>query len=62
VRRMSSFWIYVTGIAVVIVGLALAASQLGVSQVWIAIGAVVLAGIGIVSAVSHTRQKDPPTA
>lgn len=59
---MSSFWIYVTGFAVVIFGLALAASQLGVSQVWIAIGAVVLAGIGIVSAVSHTRQKDPPTA
>lgn len=59
---MSSFWIYVTGIAVVIIGLALAAGQLGVSQVWIAIGALVLAGIGIVSAVSHTRQKDPPAA
>lgn len=59
---MSSFWIYVTGFAVVIVGLALAASQLGVSPVWITIGAVVLAGIGIVSAVGHTRQKDPPTA
>jgi hypothetical protein len=59
---MSSFWIYVSGFAVVIVGLVLAANQLGLPQQWIAIGVVVLAGFGILSAVSHTRQKDPPSA
>jgi hypothetical protein len=33
----------------------------GVPQTYIAIGAVVLLGIGIFTAVSRTRAKDPPS-
>ena len=32
----------------------------GLATQWIAMGAIVLLGIGIVTAVSRTRRKDPP--
>lgn len=32
----------------------------GLAPQWIAMGAIALLGIGIVTAVSRTRQKDPP--
>lgn len=57
---MSSFVIYLIGMLVLIGGLAYGASLAGLSTQWIAVGAVVLLGIGIVSAVSKTRSKDPP--
>lgn len=57
---MSSLAIYLIGIAVLIGGLAYGASLAGLSTQWIAVGAVVLLGIGIVTAVSRTRSKDPP--
>jgi len=44
----------------VIVGLAWGATVAGVPQIYIMIGAVVLLGLGIVSAVKRTRPKDPP--
>jgi hypothetical protein len=59
---MSSFWIYIIGFAIVILGLVMAAVQIGVAAVWIGIGTVVLAGIGILSAVGSTKRKDPPAA
>jgi positive regulator of sigma E activity len=55
---MSSFAIYLIGFVVLVVGLALAASMLGVSTTWIAIGIVILVGLGILSGVSRTRQRD----
>jgi positive regulator of sigma E activity len=55
---MSSFAIYLIGFVVLVVGLALAASMLGVSTTWIAIGIVILVGIGILSGVSRTRHRD----
>jgi hypothetical protein len=35
---------------------------LGVSQTYIMIGAVILLGIGIFTAATRTRAKDPPAA
>ena len=55
---MSSFAIYIIGFIVLIIGIALAASMLGVPTIWIAIGAIVLIGIGILTGVSQTRRPD----
>ena len=57
---MSSFGIYVIGFIILIIGLALAASMLGLPTTWIAIGAIVLIGIGILTGVSRTKRPDPP--
>jgi positive regulator of sigma E activity len=56
---MSSFAIYMIGFVVLIAGLVLAANMLGVPTIWIAIGVIVLVGVGILSGVSHTRRRDP---
>ncbi|MCD9047181.1 MULTISPECIES: hypothetical protein [unclassified Luteimonas] len=56
---MSSFAIYLAGMLVLIIGLAAGAYFAGVAMQWIVVGAVVLLGIGMVTAVSRTRQKDP---
>ena len=54
-----SFGIYVVGFIVMIVGLALGANLLHVPPRWIGVGVVVLVGLGILSGVAKTRQKDP---
>ena len=54
-----SFGLYLIGFIVVIAGMAWGAVRLGVAPVWIAIGAVVLVGIGILTGVTRTRQRDP---
>lgn len=59
---MSSFAIYLIGMLVVIGGLVYVAFLLHVPSQWIVGGAVVLLGIGIVGAVTHTRRRDPPEA
>jgi positive regulator of sigma E activity len=59
---MSSFAIYIIGFIVLIVGLALAANLVGLSSTWIAIGVVVLLGLGILMGVSRTRRPDPPAS
>jgi len=53
-----SFALYSIGFAIVIGGLIYAAYLLHVPAHWIAVGAVVLLGVGILSAVKATRQKD----
>ncbi len=58
---MSSFGTYLIGFIVLIVGLGAAAFMAGAPPVWIAIGAIVLIGIGVISATSRTKQKDPPS-
>jgi hypothetical protein len=55
---MSSLAIWIIGFMVLIGGLAYGASLAGMSPQWIGVGAVVLAGIGIVMGVSRTRTKD----
>ncbi|HVE53104.1 MAG TPA: hypothetical protein VNB23_06935 [Ramlibacter sp.] len=57
-----SFALYMLGFIIVIGGLAWGAMVAGVPQVYILIGAVILFGIGILSAVKRTRPKDPPSA
>jgi hypothetical protein len=57
---MSSFWTYITGFVVLIIGLNLAALQLGVEPPWMITGSLVLLGIGIMFAVNSTKTKDPP--
>jgi hypothetical protein len=54
-----SFGIYAAGYAIVICGLVYAAHLMHMPTHWIAAGAIVLVGIGILSAVKATRQKDP---
>jgi small basic protein len=57
-----SFLLYMIGFVVFIAGLAWLATVMGVSQTYIMIAAVILLGIGIFTAVSKTRAKDPPAA
>lgn len=54
-----SFGIYSIGFAIVIGGLIYGAYLLHVPTHWIAVGAVVLVGVGILKGVKSTRQKDP---
>jgi uncharacterized membrane protein len=54
-----SFSLYSVGFALVIVGLIYAAYLVHMPAHWILVGAVVLVGVGILSAVKATRQKDP---
>lgn len=56
---MSSFATYLIGFIVLIVGLAIAAYLLNVPTTWIAVGVVVLLGVGILSATSRTKVRDP---
>lgn len=56
---MSNLALYLFGFAIIIGGLAWGAHALGVPPLWIGIGATVLAGIGIVSAVGKTRYREP---
>jgi len=55
---MSSLAIFVIGFIVLIGGLAYGANLAGMSPQWIAVGAIILAGIGIVMGVTKTRTKD----
>jgi hypothetical protein len=56
---MTSFSTYLLGFIVLIVGLAIAAYLLGAPTLWIAVGVIVLIGIGIISATNRTKPRDP---
>jgi len=53
-----SFGIYAVGFAILIGGLVYAAHLVRMPTQWIVVGAVVMIGLGILSAVKATRQKD----
>ncbi|WP_373003399.1 hypothetical protein [Hyphomonas sp.] len=55
---MSSFPIYLIGFLVLIAGLAYGAFMLGLSLIWIGVCSVILIGLGIITGVGKTRQKD----
>ena len=57
-----SFPIYLFGFALVIGGIAWGLSVAGVPTLYIMIACVVMLGIGILTGVARTRQKDPPTS
>jgi hypothetical protein len=56
---MTNFVVYLIGTLLVVAGLAYGASRLGVSQVWIIAGALVVIGFGLMGGIVKTRQKDP---
>jgi uncharacterized membrane protein len=53
-----SFGLYVVGYLVVIGGLIYGAVLMHMPAHWIVVGAIVLVGLGIVTGVKNTRQKD----
>ena len=59
---MSNFALYMIGMLLVVAGLAYGAHLVGVSGTWIGIFVLVLLGIGVMGAVSKTRQKETPPA
>ena len=64
---MSAFGTYLLGFVIVIVGLVFAAYLLNVPPLWITAGAIVMIGIGVLTATTRTKQRDsdvrrgPPT-
>lgn len=56
-----SFAIYIVGYLILIGGLVYGAVILKVPVQWIVVGGVVLAGLGILTGVKATRQKDSGT-
>jgi hypothetical protein len=54
-----SFGLYAIGFAILIGGLIYSAYLVHMPAHWIVVGAVVLLGVGILSGVKATRQKDP---
>jgi hypothetical protein len=54
-----SFALYVVGYLIVIGGLTWGANLMHMPARWIAVGDIVLVGLGILSGVKNTRQKDP---
>ena len=61
VSNVMSFGIYLIGFVVVIAGLIYAASLMHVPTHWIVVGGLLLVGIGILTGVKATRQKDSAT-
>jgi uncharacterized membrane protein len=53
-----SFGIYAAGFAIMIGGLAYAAHLVHMPTHWIVVGAVIMIGVGILSGVKATRQRD----
>jgi len=53
-----SFGLYLIGYLVVIGGLTYGAPLMHVPSRWIVVGAIVLTGVGIMTGVKSTRQKD----
>jgi hypothetical protein len=58
---MSSFGLYVLGFVVLLGGVGYGAWLLHVPHTWIVVGALVIIGIGIMSAVTRTKRRDPPS-
>ena len=56
---MTNLVVYLIGTLLVLAGLAYGASRLGVSQVWIVAGALVIIGLGLMGGIVKARQKDP---
>jgi len=53
-----SFGIYAAGFAIMIGGLAYAAHLIHMPTHWIVVGVIFMTGVGLLSAVKATRQKD----
>ena len=56
---MSSFATFMLGYFILIIGLCIAAYLLHVQNQWIAVGAIILIGVGILTATQRTKPRDP---
>ena len=54
-----SFGIYIIGFLILIGGLIYGAHLMHLAPHWIAFGAIVLVGLGVITGVKNTRQRDP---
>jgi hypothetical protein len=54
-----SFGLYLAGYILVVIGLGYGAHLAHVPDKWMIAGVLVMIGIGVLSAVTKTRQKDP---
>jgi hypothetical protein len=54
-----SFGLYTLGFIIMLAGLIWGAHLMHIPSHWIGVGAIVLVGIGILTGVKNTRQKDP---
>jgi hypothetical protein len=54
-----SFGLYIVGFIVLIFGLGIGAFLLHVPPQWIAVGVIVMVGLGILTGVTTTRHRDP---
>jgi hypothetical protein len=54
-----SFGLYSLGFVLVIAGMIYGAHLMHIPARWIVVGAIIMAGLGIVKGVQATRQKDP---
>ena len=57
---MSNLSVFLLGFLVLTAGMAMAAHLAGVPTAWIGAGGVVMLGIGILMAVTKTRQRETP--
>ncbi|MBV9573159.1 MAG: hypothetical protein JOY93_03830 [Acidobacteriales bacterium] len=55
-----SFALYILGFLILLAGLLYAAFLMHMPHHWIIVGTIVLLGLGILTGVQATRQKDPP--
>lgn len=56
---MTSFQTYILGFIILVIGLAIGAYLLGAPSTWIAVGVIILIGIGVIMATSRTKPRDP---
>ena len=56
---MSSFSTYLIGFLILVLGLGIAAYLLNIPSMWIGVDVIVLIGIGVLSATSRTKMRDP---
>ncbi len=55
-----SFALYLVGILIVLGGAIYGAVLLNVPPQWIVVGSLIIVGLGVLSAVAHTRSRDKP--
>jgi len=55
-----SFALYMIGLVLLLGGIAWGLIVAGLAQIYIGIALLIVAGIGVMMAVSRTRAKDPP--
>ncbi len=56
---MSSFSTFLIGYFIFVIGLAIAAFLLHAPNQWIGVGAIMLIGLGILTATQRTKPRDP---